>query len=123
VIVGAPYVERVGAFEPEHDSVLIVHPHRVPTSEVTREPVQSIPGRHLQVVEPCHCVDLIQFPTHDRPQRARDAPSRLAINAIPDVARRLIGQRPDHRVNTIARLACYVVMTPRFVQNALIRRE
>ena len=98
MIIGAPHLERVGAFEPEHDSVLIVHPHRVPAPEVTRERVQPIPGRHLQVVEPSHRVDLVQFPSHDGPEHARDAPSGLAVDAVPDIARRVIGQRPDHQL-------------------------
>jgi hypothetical protein len=32
VRVGAPHLERVGAYEAEHDSVLIVHPHPVQVS-------------------------------------------------------------------------------------------
>ena len=98
VIIGAPHVERVCAFEPEHDPVLIVHAHGVETSKVAAERVQPIPGRHLQILEPRHGVDLIQFPTHDRPELPRDAPSRLAVDAVPDVPRGVIRQRPDHRV-------------------------
>jgi Protein of unknown function (DUF1579) len=107
VIVGAPHLERVPAFEPGHDPVLIVHAHRVETSTVTCERVQPIPGRHVQVIEPRHGVDLIQFATHDGPEFARDAPSRLAVDAVPDVARRIIGQRPESLNSTIAHLACY----------------
>jgi hypothetical protein len=96
VIVGAPHLERVRAFEPEHDPVLIVHAHRVTAPEVTGKRVQPIPARHFQVIEPRHGVDLIQFATHDGPEFARDAPSCLAVDAVPDVARRIIGQRPNH---------------------------
>ena len=41
MIVGAPHIERVGAFEPEHDPVSVVHPHSVETAKVaapTRQP-------------------------------------------------------------------------------------
>lgn len=98
MITGASHFERIGAFESEHDAVLIVHPHRVPTPEVTRERVQPISGRYLQVVEPSYRVDLVQFPSHGGPEHARDAPSRLAIDAVPDIARCVIGQRPNHQL-------------------------
>ena len=98
MVVGAPHLERVRTFEPAHDSVLIVHADRVETAEGTAEPVQPIPWWHLQILEPRHGIDLIQFPPNDRPQRARNPPSRLTIDAVPDVARGFVGQRPDHRV-------------------------
>jgi len=98
VIVGPTYIERVSAFETKYDAVLVVHAHGVKTSKVTGERVQSIPGRHPQFVEPGHRVDLIQFPVHARPQFVRNAPGRLAVDAVPDVPGSVIGQRPDHRI-------------------------
>jgi hypothetical protein len=98
VVVGASNVKRVCAFEPKDDSELVVHAHRVEAAKTTRERVQPIPGRHIQVIEPRHRVDLIQFPTHDRPQLAWDTPSRFAVDAVPDITRRIIRQRPDHTV-------------------------
>jgi hypothetical protein len=67
VIVSAPHVERVCAFEPEHDPMLVVHAHCVETSKVAAERVQPIPRRHFQIIKPRYGVNLIQFaanPTH-----------------------------------------------------------
>jgi hypothetical protein len=47
VVISAPYIERVTAFETEHDSILIVHAHGVPPSHVTLERVQPVSGRHF----------------------------------------------------------------------------
>jgi hypothetical protein len=63
-----PHVECVSAFEPEYDAILVVHAHRIEASTITREPVQPIPRRHVQVTEPYHRVDLIQFPANDGPR-------------------------------------------------------
>jgi len=98
MIVGASHVERVCAFEPERDPVLVVDAHGVETSKAAAERVQPIPWWHLQIIEPRHRIDLIQFPTDDGPQLARNPPSRLAVEAVPDVARRVIPERPDHKI-------------------------
>src|SRR5215471_15217288 len=37
VIVDAQHVERICAFEAEHDSILIVHAHGVPPSQITAD--------------------------------------------------------------------------------------
>jgi hypothetical protein len=96
VIVGTPHVERICALEAEHDAILVVDTYPVNAAEVARERVQTIPGRYFRVIEPSHRIDLIQFPAHDWPQLARNAPSRLAVDAVPDVARGVIRQRPNH---------------------------
>jgi hypothetical protein len=96
MIVGAPHVERVSAFETEHDSVLIVHTHGVQPSQVTAERLQMVAGRNSQILEACDGVDLIELATHVRPALTRNPPSRLTVDAVPDVARRVIRQRPDH---------------------------
>jgi hypothetical protein len=90
MIIGAPDVERVGAFEAEHDPILIVHAHSVEPSPVTAERVQPVAGRDSHIIEPRYRVELIQFAAHDRPEIARNAP-------VPDVPRGVIRQRPDHR--------------------------
>jgi len=97
MIVSAPHVERVPTFEPEQDTVLIVHAHRVVATKVTSKRVQPIPGGHFQVIEPRHGVDLIQLATDDWPDVAGDATSRLTVDAVPNIAGCLIGQRPDHQ--------------------------
>ena len=51
---------------------------------------------HLQVVEPDDGVDLVQLPPDDWPEIARDAPGGLRVEAVPNVLRGVIGQRPDH---------------------------
>jgi hypothetical protein len=96
--VGAANINGVRPFKPEGDSVLVVDPDGMPTAKVTRQRVQPIPWRHLQVIEPGHRIDLIQLTTHDRPQFARDTTGCLAVDAIPDVAGRIVRQRPDHSV-------------------------
>jgi hypothetical protein len=83
VIVGAAHVERVRAFESEDDPILIADAHGVKTAQTAGKPVQSIAGRHLQIVEASHGVYLIQLPTHAGPEIARNAPSRLAVDAVP----------------------------------------
>jgi hypothetical protein len=98
VIIRAAHVEGIRAFEPKHDPILIVDAHCMETSEVTGERVPSISGRDLQVVEPGYHVDLIQLPPDDGPQLARDAPSRLAIDTVPDITRGVVSQRPDHGI-------------------------
>ena len=98
MIVSAPHLERVRAFEPEHDPVLIVDAHGVIATKVTGKRVQPIPGRDFQVIDPRHGVDLIQFATDNGPELAGGASSCLRVDAVPNVARRVIGQRPDHRV-------------------------
>ena len=97
MVVGALHVERVPACEAEHNPILIIHSYRVRSSEVTSERVQPVPGRHLQIVELGHGVDLIEFPTHDRPELTRNPPSRFAVDAVPDIPRGVIRQRPDHK--------------------------
>jgi len=65
VIVRAAHVERIGTNEPEHDSILVVHPYRVKASKVSGKCVQAVPGRHPQIVERRHGIDLIQFSSDD----------------------------------------------------------
>jgi hypothetical protein len=96
VIVGTPNIERVRAFEAEHNPILIVHPYGVPPSQVAAERVQSGAGRHFQIFKPRYRVDLIEFATHVRPELTRNPTSRLAVDAIPDVPRGVIRQPPDH---------------------------
>ena len=96
MIVGALHVERVTAFKTEHDSILSVHAHGVQPSHVTAERVQPVSGRYLQVIEPRYGVDLIKFAADDRPELLRDAPCRLAVDAVPDVPRCVICQRSNH---------------------------
>lgn len=98
MIIGALHVERVTAFEPEHDPILVVHAHGMETSKIAAERVQPISGRYPQVIEPRYGVNLIQFAADDRPELLRDAPCRLAVDAVPDVPGRFIGERPDHRI-------------------------
>ena len=61
--------------------------YRVESSKGTPKSVQPISRGHLQIIEPDHRVDLIELATHDRPQFARDTPSCLTVDAVPDVAR------------------------------------
>lgn len=46
MIIGALHVERVTAFEPEHDPILVVHVHGMETSTIAAERVQPISGRY-----------------------------------------------------------------------------
>jgi hypothetical protein len=85
VIVGAAHVKCVGSVEPEHDSILIVDAHGVLPFQIAGERVQSISGRHPQVVELRHGIDLIEFAADDRPQVLRDPAGRLRIDPVPDV--------------------------------------
>ena len=98
MIVGAPKLERVCAFEAERDPILIIHANGVQPSQVTDERVQPVAGRHFEILEPRHGVDLIEFETHAWPELARNPPSRLTVDAVPDVPGRFIGKRPDHRI-------------------------
>lgn len=98
MIVGAQYIERIAAFEAKHDPILIVDSHRVEPSQIGGEGVQSVPGRHFQIVKLRDCVDLIEFATHVWPELARNPPRRLAVDAVPNVPGRVIGERPDHRI-------------------------
>jgi hypothetical protein len=98
VIVGASHIERVSAFKAEHDSILVGHTDGVEPSHVTTEGVQPVAGRNLQILEARDRVNLIEFAPHVRPQLARDPPSGLAVDAVPDVPGRFIGERPDHRL-------------------------
>ncbi len=96
VVVGAAHVERVGTFEPEHDSVLVVDAHGMPSFEIPGERVQSIAWRHPQVTELRHSIDLIELAADDRPHVLRDSSGSLRIDAVPDVPGRVVGQRPNH---------------------------
>ena len=91
VIVGAPNIERVSALEPEYDPVLIVDAHRMAASEIAGQRMQTVPRGHPQVVETRHRINLVQLAPHNRPKLPRNASSRLAIHAIPDVTRCAIG--------------------------------
>ena len=95
--VGAQHVERIAACEAKYDPILIVHSHRVRPSQISAERVQTVSGRYFQVVNARYGVKLIEFATYDRPQLTRHAPSRFAVDAVPDVPRRLVRERPDHR--------------------------
>ena len=96
MIVGAPHIERISAFEAEHDSVLVVHTYGVPPSHVATERVQPVAGRNFQILEARYGVDLIEFATHVRPELTRNPPSRPAVDAVPNVPGGVIRQRPDH---------------------------
>ena len=98
MVVGALHVERVSVFEAKHDPILVVDAQRVEPSQISAEGVQSVTGRHLQIVKPSHRVDLIEFATHVCPELARNPSSRLAVDAVPDVPGRFIRERPDHRI-------------------------
>lgn len=98
VVIGAAHVERVGAFEPEHDSILVVDAHGVLACQVAGERVQSVSGRHPQVIDPRHRVDLIQRAADERPQILGDTTGGFRVDAVPDVPCRVVGQRPNHRV-------------------------
>ena len=98
MVVGAQHVERISAFEAKHDPILVVDSHRVEPSQISAERVQSVPGRHFQIVKPRHRVDLIEFATHVWPAFARNPPRRLTVDAVPDVPGRFIGERPDHKI-------------------------
>lgn len=98
MIVGTPHVERVCAFEAKHDPMLIVDSYRVEPSQISAERVQSVPGRHFQIAKPRHRVYLIELTTHVRPELAWDPSSRFAVEAVPDIPGRFIGERPDHRI-------------------------
>lgn len=98
VIVGAAHAERVGTFEPEHDSILVVDAHGVLSFQIASERVQSIARRHPQIVELRHGIDLVQLATDDRPQALRDPAGRLRIDAVPDIPGHVVSQRSDHRL-------------------------
>ena len=91
MVVGALHVECIAAFEAKYDPILIVDPHGVEPSQVGAERVQSVPGRHFQVVEPRHRVDLIQLAADDRPQILRDPAGGFRVDAVPDVPGRVVG--------------------------------
>ena len=82
VVVRALHVERVSACETEHNPILIVHPHRVPSSEVISEGVQPVSGRHLQIVKLGHGINLIEFAAHDRPQLTRIWRAALLLTMV-----------------------------------------
>jgi hypothetical protein len=44
VVVGALHVERISAFEPKHDPILVVESHGVEPSQIGAERVQSVAG-------------------------------------------------------------------------------
>jgi hypothetical protein len=98
VVIGAPHVERIAAFEAKHDAILVVDSDRVEPSQISPEGVQSAPGRHFQIVKPRHGVDLIESATDVWPEIAGNPPGGLAVHAVPDVPRRFICERPDHRI-------------------------
>ena len=98
VVIRAQHVERISTFKAKHDPILVVDPHRVEPSQISAEGVQSVTGRHLQIVKPSHRVDLIEFATHVCPELARNSSSRLAADAVPDVPGRYISERPDHKI-------------------------
>ena len=98
MVVGALHVERISAFEAQRDPILVVDSHRVEPSQISTERVQSVPGRHFQIVKSRDRVDLIEFATHVCPEIARNPSSRLALDAVPDVPGRFIRERPDHRI-------------------------
>ena len=96
MIVGALDIERVCACEPEHDPILVVHANGVQSSLVTAERVQPVARRHPQILELRDGVDLIEFAPHDRPELTRNPAGRFAVDAVPDVPRRVSCERPDH---------------------------
>ena len=98
MVVGALDVEGISAFEAKHDPILIVDSHRLEPSPVGTERVQFVAGRHFQVVKSRHRVDLIEFATHVWPELARNPPSRVTVDAVPDVPGRFIGERPNHTI-------------------------
>jgi hypothetical protein len=98
VVVGALHVECISAFEAKHDPILVVDSHGMEPSPISAERVQSVAGRYFQIVKLRHRVDLIELATNGWPELARNPPSRLAVDAVPDVAGRDIGERPDHRI-------------------------
>ena len=69
--------------------------------------VEPVPRRHAQAVERGHRVDLIQLSLDDRPDGSGNPPGGFAVDAVPDVRGRIVGQRPDHVPTTIAHVVCY----------------
>ena len=98
MVVGAQHVERISALEAKHDAILVVDSHRVEPSQISAERVQSVPGRHSQIVKLHHRVDLIEFAPHVWPEFARNPPRMLAVDAVPDVPGRFIRKRPGQRI-------------------------
>jgi hypothetical protein len=47
----------------------------------------------------------------------RNPPSCFAVDAVPNVAGRIIGKRANHKGRTIARLACYLCRPGRHVES------
>jgi len=90
------HVDRVSAFEAKHDPILIVDSYRVEPSQISAEGVQSVPGRYFQIVKPRHRVYLIELATDVRPELTWDPSRRFAVDAVPDIPGRFVGERPDH---------------------------
>lgn len=92
MVIGAADIVGILPFESKDDAALIVDPNGVIADAVTLERVKSIAGRHPQVVEFRHRVDLIQFSSDDRPQGFRNPAGCLAVDPVPDVLRRVVGE-------------------------------
>jgi hypothetical protein len=96
VIVGAADIKGVLSVEPEDHSVLLVDAYRVKPGQVTHQRMKSVARGDPQIIQASHGVQLIQFPPNDRPKRSGNAPSGLAVDAVPDVSGCVVSQRPNH---------------------------
>jgi len=96
VVVGAADVEGVLPLEPEDDRYWSFTRNRVTTGQIVDQRMESIPRRHSQLVESSHRVELIQLALDHGPYRSRNASGGLAVDAVPDVPGRDVGDRPNH---------------------------
>ena len=89
----------------ETDTELRVDPDTVLPASIALERFQLIARWHAKRRERYRCIELIQLPARDGPERARtDSSCRTGIDAVEDILGAGTGERANHGTRTANRM-------------------
>jgi hypothetical protein len=97
VVVCAANLFTIAVRELEDDSILLVHADTVKTNEISPQLLQSVGGRHPQVLDGCAGIQQIEFLLHPAPELASNPAGRFGVAPVIDVGGRYIPKTGDHK--------------------------
>jgi hypothetical protein len=95
VVVCAANLFTIAIRELEDDSILLVHADTVKINEM--QLLQSVGGRHPQVLDGCAGIQQIEFLLHPAPELASNPAGRFGVAPVIDVGGRCIAETGDHK--------------------------
>jgi hypothetical protein len=82
MIVFTSRITDVPIFEAESDAILVVHPNAVETSPVASEHFKAISWGRTEIGDGVRCVNHIQLPTDNRPDRSWEFSRRSGVAPV-----------------------------------------